>query len=207
MNLENLKALYQAVDFVKATAEYGLLLPGVALNAATTLVSYADASWANAEKLKSQFGVLVFATWPQVTQTSSLGFLLDWRSGKSSRVCRSTLAAEAMAADEAVDRTMYMNLFLTEIHPGEPAHRARALFRHLHVTDAKSLYHVICSENPTLAQTLLGQRSSSARVHFTLRDALGAGRPHASRWSHKALRVSTGRTAVLVATPCLGAAA
>ena len=148
--VENLKALYSAVDYIKQTCDHGLLLPDTPLNAATTLISYADASWANAEKLKSQFGALVFATTPQVTQLLTLGSLLDWKSGKTSRVCCSTLAAEAMAADEAVDRTAYVNLFLTEVFTGQAAHKAQPFFRQLHVTDAKSLYDVVCSENPTL---------------------------------------------------------
>ena len=56
-----------------------------------------------------------------------------------------------MAADEAVDRTYYLNLFLSEVLTGKPAHRTEPLFQHLHATDAKSLYDVLISENPNLA--------------------------------------------------------
>ena len=147
-NLSNLKTLYSALDNTKDTSDKAFVLPDVPLTPATVLVSYSDASWANAQDLRSQFGVIVMATVPQVTQTPCQGFLLDWKSGKSSRVCRSTLAAEAMAADEAVDRSSYLNLFLTEVLTGEAAHKATPLLRNLHAVDAKSLYDSIVQENP-----------------------------------------------------------
>ena len=152
-NLGNLKSLYFALDFVKNTAEHGLLLPDVALNLATTLVSYSDASFANSPNdLKSQFGVLVLATTAHVSSTPCLGLLLDWRSGKSARVCRSTLAAEAMAADEAVDRLHYTNLFLTEILTGQLAYKAKPALRMLHAVDAKSLYDSLIQESPQTSE-------------------------------------------------------
>ena len=152
-NLGNLKSLYYALDFAKATAEHGLTLPDVPLNLATTLVSYSDASFANSPNdLKSQFGVLVLATTAHVTTTPCLGLLLDWRSGKSARVCRSTLAAEAMAADEAVDRLHYTNLFLTEILTGQLAHKAKPSLRMLHAVDAKSLYDSLIQESPQTSE-------------------------------------------------------
>ena len=127
--LANLKSLYYALDFAKETSDCRLVLPDLPLNLATTLVSYSDASWASSPgDLRSQFGVLVFATTPQVTNTPCLGSLLDWKSGKSARVCRSTLAAEAMAADEAVDRLHFTNLYLTELLTGEKAYRVKPCF-------------------------------------------------------------------------------
>ena len=116
-------------------------------------MSYNNASFANSpHDLKSQFGVLVFATTTHVTSTPCLGLLLDWRSGKSARVCRSTLAAEAMAADEAVDRLHYMNLFLTEILTGRPAHKTKPALRMLHAVDAKSLYDSLIQESPQTSE-------------------------------------------------------
>ena len=146
----DLKSLYLALGYAKQTANEGLVLADVPLGASTTLVSYADSSFANTPQLRSQYGVLILASVPQVSQVPCLGLLLDWRSGKSSRVCRSTLAAEAMAADEAVDRSAYLNLFISEILTGCPAHRVQPVLRHLHVTDAKSLYDVLESETPNL---------------------------------------------------------
>eukprot|EP00439_Symbiodinium_sp_Y106_P037341 s4645_g4.t1 len=153
--LANLKSLYFALDFAKETSDYGLLLPDVPLTLATTLVSYSDASWANSpEDLRSQFGVLVFATTPQVTSTPALGTLLEIGEARA-RVCRSTLAAEAMAADEAVDRLHYTNLYLTEILTGEKAYKTRPRLRMLHVVDAKSLYDSLVQENPQTTEKRL----------------------------------------------------
>ena len=147
----DLKNLFLALDFAKQTSHEGLVLADVPLGPSTTLVSYADSSFANTPQLRSQYGVLILASVPQVAQTPCPGLLLDWRSGKSSRVCRSTLAAEAMVADEAVDRSAYLNLFISEVITGVPAHRVQPALRHLHVTDAKSLYDVLESETPNLA--------------------------------------------------------
>ena len=80
-----------------------------------------------------------------------MGPLLDWKFGKSARVARSPLAAEAMAADEAVDCAVFLNLFFTEVLTGTPAHCAEPLFQYLRTTDAKSLYDNLVSESPNLA--------------------------------------------------------
>ena len=84
------------------------------------------------------------------TQKTSPAAVLDWRSSRSTRVCRSTLAAEACAADDACDRGSYVNLFLGEILYNVPAHRCQNKLLHLHVVDAKSLYDVVLSETPNL---------------------------------------------------------
>ena len=146
--LGDLKVLYSALEFAKQTAGEGLVLADVPLGV-SILVCYADCSFANTP-LSSQCGVIILASVPQVSQVACVGLLVDWRSGKSSRVCRSTLTAEAMPADEAVDRSTYLNLYLSEVLTGTPAHRVRPVFRHLHVTDAKSLYDVLESESPNL---------------------------------------------------------
>ena len=126
-------------------------LPVVPLNSTATFLSFADASRANTPELRSQFGVLLVATVPQVSQVPCMGLLLDWKFGKSARVARSPLAAEAMAADEAVDWNVFLNLFFTEVFTGTPAHRAEPLFQCLRTTDAKSLYDNLVSESPNLA--------------------------------------------------------
>ena len=149
----DLKNLYAALEFARGTSDCGRLLPDIPLSSATTFLSFADASGANyTPELRSQFGVLIFATVPQVSQVPCVGLLLDWKSGKSQRVARSSLVAEAMAADEAVDRTYYLNLFLSETLTGTPAHRVEPVFQHLRTTDAKSLYDVLISESPNLTE-------------------------------------------------------
>ena len=102
--LNDLRSLYQAVDFAKATQENGFVIPDIPVNKASVVLSFSDASWANAEHCRSQCGVLVLLCGPTVLQRPAPAMLLDWRSCRSTRVCRSTLAAEASASDEGCDR-------------------------------------------------------------------------------------------------------
>ena len=66
-------------------------------------------------------------------------------------MCRSTLAAEATAADEGSDRAAYLNMLLSPILYQQPAHRVGCKLSYLQVTDAKSLYDTIVSPNPSLS--------------------------------------------------------
>ena len=146
----DLKSLYQALEFARSTKNDGIIIEDVALNRGSVLVTYSDASWANAEMCRSQLGVLVLVTSPGVLQKTAPAAVLDWRSGRSTRVCRSTLAAEASAADEACDRGCYLNMFIAELLYNRPAHRCQQRLLHLHVVDAKSLYDVVVSDTPNL---------------------------------------------------------
>ena len=76
--------------------------------------------------------------------------LVDWRSSRSARVCRSTLAAEACGGDEGSDRGSYLNMFLSELTHGCPAHKAGLRLNFLQATDSKSLYDAVVSPNPSL---------------------------------------------------------
>ena len=146
----NLKSLYEAVDFAVATKENGFIIPDVAVNKNSVILTFSDASWANAENCRSQCGVLVLLCGPEVLQKPAAAMLLDWRSSRTQRVCRSTLAAEASAADEGCDRGAYINMFLSELLFNEPAHRVTPRLTQLAVTDAKSLYDCVISDSPNL---------------------------------------------------------
>ena len=66
-------------------------------------------------------------------------------------MCRSTLAAEASAADEACDRTTFLNMFLSELLYDTRAHKVGARLLHLHCTETKSLYDSAVQENPNMS--------------------------------------------------------
>ena len=102
----------------------------------------------------------------QAKDTTTYGMMVDWKSGRSTRVCRSTLAAEASAADEATDRATYLNAFLTELFTNEPAYKAKCIMDQIQVTDAKSLYDCLVSENPvtTDKRSLINIRSVQQHV-------------------------------------------
>ena len=88
-------------------------------------------------------------------------------------MCRSTLAAEASAADEGADRSAFSNMSLSELLTGEPAHRAGCKLQSLHAVDAKSLYDCLIQDNPNVAdkRSLINIRSvqetvSPKQVHW-----------------------------------------
>ena len=109
----------------------------------------------------------------QVTEVASRATVIDWKTARSTRVCRSTLAAEASAADEGADRLAFSNMSLRELLTGEPAHRAGCKLQNLHAVDAKSLYDCLIQDNPNVAdkRSLINIRSvqetvSPKQVHW-----------------------------------------
>ena len=161
---EDLQNMYSAVEHLHATMEHGIVLLPVPISYATMLVTFADSSWANAEGFASQHGSLVLLADPKATDVISPGLILDWKSSRSSRVCRSTLAAEASAADASVDRASFLNYQLCELLLNRPAFHisSKELLRQIQVTDCRSLYDVLVSENPRTEEkrTIVSIRSA-----------------------------------------------
>ena len=151
---KDLGLMCDAIKFLKQTKDEGFNMYPTSIDGNTILVSYADSSWANAEGFASQHGSLVLFSDARVTEQVRHGTLVDWKSGRSSRVCRSTLAAEAVAADASVDRSVYLNYMLSELIQQKPAFQISTtdLLRSIHVTDCKSLYDCISSMNPNTSE-------------------------------------------------------
>ena len=164
--INDLKSLYAAIDFLKKTPNHGIVMQDVPINKETMVNSYSDASWANARKSGSQIGALVGLTTADARQQPAALSLIDWKSSRSTRVCRSTLAAEASAADEVADRGAFINMALSELVHQVPAHRVGCRLQSVQVTDAKSLYDAIISQNPNLAdkRTLVNVRAIQESV-------------------------------------------
>ena len=177
----DLQNLYEYIDIVKQTPEVGIVYYPVALDRAAVLVGYGDSSWANAPGCKSQMGVLVIITSHGCFDRTTRGSILDWKSTRSPRVTRSTLASEANAMDECVDRSTYLNHFLTElIYPD--GNKFSRLLRQVQVTDCKSLYDAVISSNPSLSEkrTIIAVRSiqdfiQPQDVRWTPTDVMWAG--------------------------------
>eukprot|EP00439_Symbiodinium_sp_Y106_P057908 s106_g8.t1 len=169
---KDLQRLYAAADYVKETSNHGLVYQDVPLNKFSAFVTYTDSSFANAG-VKSQFGVCVFLTAPSVADRVEKASLVDWKSARSARVCRSTLAAEASAADEGCDRATFANLCLSELFTGEPAFKVHPQFLNLQVTDAKSLYDTVIAENPSV---------SDKRSLVNIRSVQQSVKPQDFRW-------------------------
>jgi hypothetical protein len=146
----DLAQLYQTLDYTRENPNDGLLFQDLAVNKATTIIGYADSSWANAAKCASQQGSIVMMTTPHCTQVPTKANVIDWRSNRSSRICRSTLAAEAIACDDCVDRAYFVNVNLAEILTGVPPHKdpEKWKLQQLQVTDCRSLFDAVSAENP-----------------------------------------------------------
>ena len=145
--IHDLKNLYATVGYLKQSSKAGILMQDVPVNDDTVILAYSDSSWANASKSGSQIGVVIGLTTPLAKHQPAKFSLIDWKSARAVRVCRSTLAAEASAADEASDRSAYVNMHLGELVHLEPAHRVGVRLAFLQATDAKSLFDAVISPN------------------------------------------------------------
>ena len=170
---DHLGTLYKALEFLKLTADMGIIIHPVPLNPGTTIVAFSDSSWANAQGSASQHGQVLLLAPPNVTESKAVGALIDWKSGRSKRVCRSTLAAEAVSADSATDRLAYASYALGELMFGIPAHKVGHRLKTLLVTDCKSLYDCVAADNPNIQdkRSLVNIRSiqeliSSRTIHW-----------------------------------------
>ncbi|CAE7232065.1 GIP [Symbiodinium sp. CCMP2456] len=134
--VQNLVELNRILKEAKASQDWCLRFVPVDLG----IVTYTDASWANGPDLKSQAG----------TSPSSL---LDWRSHRIQRQCRSTLAAETMAMDCGFDSGVFVRELLAEALiqsyvPTQSGRLPEQLLPVHPVTDCRSLYDLVTKDGP-----------------------------------------------------------
>ena len=145
---QNLHDMYQAISHLQQTKDDGFNMLPTNINDATIVACYSDSSWANAEGHTSQHGTLILLADPKATDFDMSATLIDWKSSRSSRVCRSTLAAETSACDTSLDRGSFLASMLTELITDVPSYKQQISNRLITVTDCRSLYDVLVSENP-----------------------------------------------------------
>lgn len=146
---KELDQLYQTIHSVKENERLGLWYYPVGFDRALFIVGYGDSSWANAHQHKSQMGVIIMLCDAACLEKDTRGTVIDWKSTRSPRVTRSTLASEANSMDECVDRATFVNHFLIELLYGKGPRSERKL-RQLQVTDCRSLYDAVLSPQPAL---------------------------------------------------------
>ncbi|CAE7356139.1 RE2 [Symbiodinium sp. CCMP2592] len=173
--LSELKQLYALSEYFARTHSDGLVFHGIPINEHSTIVSYGDCSWANAQEYKSQEGLLVCLTTPDALTGNAPAVLLDWKSTRTPRVVRSTLAGEAYAADDSIDRGVLANQMFSEIIFGCEANPVTNLktLRHCHATDCKSLYDAAIAAN---------FNTEEKRVGLTIRAVQETIAPQDMRW-------------------------
>jgi len=113
-NNDELGAVYQLMQYARDTADAYILIVPIPLLAMCCL-GFGDSSFANARDLKTQVGFLVFMTSLSVLTQLTPGSLMDWKSTRTPRAVRSTLAAEATACDACTDHVFYYAAFMIEL--------------------------------------------------------------------------------------------
>jgi len=160
--ITQLRDLYKLLEYAHATSETGITLRAIPLNPWDTItVSFGDSSWANAPDLKSQTGLLCCYTTEQALTGCAPASPVDWRSCRTKRQVRSTLAAEANAADNSIDHGYYASAFMSECLTGDSAISHSPCVRLFNATDCKSLYDLVIQHNPSCDEkrTLLDIKS------------------------------------------------
>ena len=122
------------------------------------IVVYSDSSWANAPGNASQAGYLVFlAEMTVTTHKGGFAYLLEWRSHRIRRVCRSTLAAECIAMDTGLDaavslRLLFAGALIGNYDPVKTGAPPADFLPIVVVTDCKSLYDLCVKDGPSSTQ-------------------------------------------------------
>ena len=151
--VDSLMNLNKLLKEAKSSETWGLTFKKIDLDKARIL-TFTDSSWANASELKSQAGYCVFlADEKAMTPEGGSASLLDWRSHRIKRQCRSTLAAETMAMDAGVDSGIFCRELLAEmlVEDYEPTTSGRLppSFMPMHaVTDCRSLFDLLVKDGP-----------------------------------------------------------
>ena len=147
--VDDLKTLYKVMTYFQATEEVCIVIKPIDLNMSTHAVSYGDCSWANAQGMRSQEGIVVVLAPPECFEGRSRCTMIDWKTCRTPRVVRSTIAGEAYAADDAIDRAALVNSILTELFTGESILKTGPKLPHVHATDCRSLVDSVIASNPS----------------------------------------------------------
>ena len=151
--VQSLVQLNRLLKEAKSSEDWGLTFQPIPLESARFVV-YSDSSWANAAELKSQAGFMVFIAGEGVNSTDGdRASLLDWRSHRIKRQCRSTLAAETMAMDAAMDAGLFARELMAEVMipsyvPLQAGRLPGEFLPVVAVTDCRSLYDLLVKDGP-----------------------------------------------------------
>ena len=125
------------------------------------LVTYFDASLGKEKDGKSQLGHIHFMTSEDAIEVPRAAVAIDFNTSKSTRVVRSSMAAESASMSLAVDRHLYNRLLIQMLWDGPfalgPDWRSQVTVGGSVVTDARSLYDHLntTGQVPSERQTML----------------------------------------------------
>jgi hypothetical protein len=149
--LSDLAGLYAAIELCRQTSDQGIVINPLSLDS-LIVVAYRDSSWANAPNLKTQHGFLVCWTTEEAIDGTAAASIVDWKSGRTQRVVRSTLAGGAVAIDASTDHAVYCSKFMGEILINAAAKEPSTVLPIYVCTDAKSLFDVVQQQTPSLSE-------------------------------------------------------
>ena len=127
---------------------------------------FSDAAWGVRPDGSSQGGFLIYATSHDLHrgEEAPLG-IIEWKSWKLTRKCRSSLSAESQAMADSVDMLNFVRLFFADFLHAEgvdlrrPDEILRLLPESCAITDCKSLYDAL-EKNESLGLGLSEKRTS-----------------------------------------------
>eukprot|EP00971_Amphidinium_carterae_P069588 1377170-Amphidinium_carterae.1 len=154
-DVTNLRQVSECLEFARNSKERGTSFYPVSLKSCV-LVLYADASYGNAAKSGSQCGMIVALTSLDCLKSADAfpASIIEYKSFRARRVCRSTLAAEAQALEAGVDHTQFVASYFTMGLTGVSLREAQGLpsIPFVCLTDCKSLYDSVLQTTPSLEE-------------------------------------------------------
>lgn len=108
------------------------------------IVSFFDASLGKSHEVKAQQGQVHFISTKEVSEKPTVTNMVEFRSGRITRVVKSSLAAEGNALSSATDEQIFLRLLAEAMWHGEPVITAKwtssLKVAGIVVTDAKALF-------------------------------------------------------------------
>eukprot|EP00971_Amphidinium_carterae_P325704 6456102-Amphidinium_carterae.1 len=147
----DLRQLYEQIEYARSTSQAGIYFRPVPLEN-LMIAAYSDSSFANAEGKKSQAGLCLVLVARETMNKTCIGSLVDWKSHRSRRVVRSTLSAEACAADAALDHAQYTSCFIGSLLNGTTFRDKKGYLPFAVLTDCRSLYDAVVQTTPSLEE-------------------------------------------------------
>ena len=143
---------------------------------------FSDAAWAVRPDGSSQGGFLVYATSHALHQGQEAPVgIIDWKSWKLDRKCRSSLSAESQAMADSIDMLNFIRLFFADcLHPSgvdlrQPEVVLQLLPEAFAITDCKSLYDAL-ERSESLGLGLSGsERRTSIEISATRQQMRATG--------------------------------
>lgn len=137
----------RVVQLAQQGSDFQLVFPPLDLEDAC-LVVCSDASFANMPGGKSQSGGLVLLAEGKVGRGEKGKIaLMDWRSSRQKRACRSTFGAETLAMSDVTDRGDFVRGLWYELMVGGDPREAEETGLEMHwVTDCKDLYDCLSKD-------------------------------------------------------------